>query len=122
MVLNDKDIYVLKNKEAVQLHLQQGNNKINISNGYHYIEPFWIDTHVNEIRGYQIDTYFDNFRIGYLIFITLALFFTSWMMKSTLLQILANLPALAVCAYIIWDKKDFLLVHPLNYTALSCRG
>jgi hypothetical protein len=121
VVLNEKDIYVLKNKETVQLHLQPGNNKINISNGYHYIAPLQVNA--DEVhQGYQVDTYLDNFRMGYLAFITVALFVTSWLMKSTLLQIAANLPILVICAYILIDKKSFLLLHPLHYTPLSCRG
>jgi hypothetical protein len=94
---------------------------IDIGNGYHYLPKLTINT-ATQIDGLLVDTYLDNIRLFYLILITSLLFIISYVIQSTLMQIVANLPVLGVLTYMLIGKTKFLLLHPLHYTAISCRG
>jgi hypothetical protein len=120
--VNDKELFVLKNRQVIDVKVNTPMAKIAITNGYHYLEPINLALNYNQPIGFKIESYLDNVRIGYLIFITLFLFGISWMMHYPVLQIIANLPLLGALAYLIFFKKNILLVRPLQYQPQSCRG
>jgi hypothetical protein len=99
-----------------------GNTKINISNGYHYLPAVAITPDYGVTPGYKIETYLDNIRIGYLVFLTLLLFAVAFVTRSAIAQILANLPLLLVTAYVFLNKKNILYLKPLDYKPQTCRG
>jgi hypothetical protein len=93
--------------------LEQPNATIAISNGYHFLPPMHLQLRMQETKGFKVSTYLDNVRLGYIIFLTLFLFILSRLMHSTVVQVLANVPILAVCAYVFWNRKNLLYIEAL---------
>jgi hypothetical protein len=118
--VNDKELFILKNKQVIDVKVTTPIAKIAITNGYHYLTPINLELNYYQPIGFKIEAYLDNIRIGYLIFLTLFLFGISWMMHSPLFQIVANLPLVAALVYLIFFKKNILLVRPLQYQPQSC--
>jgi hypothetical protein len=114
-VVNQTEVYVLKNRGLQDVALTKPNVSIAVSNGYHYLAPIPLQLKLHENKGFKIGTYLDNVRLGYILFLTLFLFTIAWLMHSVLLQVLANLPILIVCAYVLWNRKNILYIQPLEH-------
>lgn len=110
LVVNDRDIYPLKEKQPVTIAVTANPVKIMITNGFHFSQPLLLNTYVQDKYALQADCLLDNLRLGYGFFLMFLLFGMYWITDLRVFQIAANLPILYMLYLIYFRKKDFLFV------------
>lgn len=111
LVVNDRDIYPLKEKQPVTIAATSNPVKIMITNGFHFSQPVLLNTYVQDKYALQADCLLDNLRLGYGFFLMFLLFAMYWITDLRVFQIAANLPILYMLYIIYFRKKDFLFVQ-----------
>lgn len=110
VVVNDRDIYPLKEKQPVAITVSSNPVKIMVTNGFHYSKPVLLNTYMQDKYALQADCLLDDLRLGYGFFLMLLLFGMYWITSMRIFQIAANLPILYMLYLVYFRKKDFLFL------------
>lgn len=110
VVVNDRDIYPLKEKQPVAISVSSNPVKIMVTNGFHYSKPVLLNTYQQDKYALQADCLLDDLRLGYGFFLMFLLFGMYWITSMRIFQIAANLPILYMLYLVYFRKKDFLFL------------
>lgn len=111
VVVNDRDIYPLKEKQPATITVRTNPVKIVITNGFHASKPLLLNTYVQHKYALQADCLLDNIRLGYGFFLVFLLFGMYWITSMRVFQIAANLPVLYMLYLVYFRRKDFLFIQ-----------
>lgn len=110
VVVNDRDIYPLKEGEPVIITATTNPVKITVTNGFHYAQPVLLNTYVQDKYALQADCLLDNIRLGYGIFLLFFLYAVYFITDMRVFQIAANLPILYMLYLLYFRRRQFLFI------------
>jgi hypothetical protein len=122
VVLNGTHIYQLGEKEPVAFSTTESPARLTVTNGFHHSVPLSIDTSVKKQYAFQVDSYLDNIRLGYAVFLCLLLFSFFLITGMNAFRWVANLPILYIIFIFYFYRKNMFIIRPVDYEAQSCRG
>jgi hypothetical protein len=113
VIVNDREIYPLRENQPLILSANANPVKIVINNGFHYSQPLLLNTYVQDKHALQADCLLDNFRLGYGVFLLFFLFGMYWITNMRLFQFAANLPILYMLYLVYFRRKHFIFITPV---------
>jgi len=114
VVINDHDLYELKEQSPLIISADKLPVKIIVKNGFHLSKPFYITQPLTENFYVDIGCEADNERLWGSILTSTLLFIVFIVTHLQLFLVIANLPLFYVCYKFFFKPKEFITVEKLH--------
>jgi hypothetical protein len=114
VVVNDHDLYELKEQQPLILPADKFPVKIVVKNGFHLSKPYFINQPITENYFIDIGCEADNERLWGSILTSFLLFWVYNATKLHVFMVMANLPLLYLVYKFFLKPKQFITVEKLN--------
>ncbi len=114
VVVNNKNIYELKEQQPILIDKQEYPISIIAKNGFHFSTPLLFDETTSSILLIGVSCTIDNGKFIGCILLSSWLFIIYFSIHNYAILLLANLPILYVMYYFFWKPKEFLNVRLVN--------
>ncbi len=119
VIINDKTVYSVKGKKGIYAEIPGQQFKLEINNGYHFVNPLQLSFNQQKVIGIRVETYLNDGRLLGILAVTAALFGASFIENVPLLRWIANLPILIVLGYAIYKRNKVILLSNLAEQSIA---
>jgi hypothetical protein len=119
VIVNDKTVYNIKGKKGIYTEMPAQSFKLEINNGFHYVNPLQVNFNAQKVIGIRVETYLSDGRLLGILALTIALFGASFIENVPLLRWVANIPILIVLGYAAFKRNKIILLSNLAEQSIA---
>lgn len=113
VVVNESDIYELKEKQPLVITGKPPFTRMVVTNGFHSSRPVKIN-YREGYRLYEVESAVDNVQLLTGLFMSMLFFFIYIFSGLRFFMLFANIPILIMLYLIYMKRHDFIRIYPIN--------